>query len=343
MMKRTPVAVVISGLIWIACGAMSAPGQSLNIPAKTWGLSFGNSKEFTGLRFNFRDSRVRRISGINVTLWQPRRDNKDALVTGISIGTVPGGGRLRGVQLGLLGVAAERDIVGISLGLLGAGAGESITGINIGGLGIGAGENVKGLSLGGLGVGAGESLSGINIGGLGVGAGNNLKGFSFGGLGVGAGDNVKGITIGGLGAGAGKNMVGINIGGIGLGAGGRMTGINLAGIGAGAGEELKGLTMAGLAAGSVRVRGLVIAGGAVGGEDIKGAFLAGGCVFVPKGGKMSGLAVSPFNFVKGSQTGIAIGIVNYAWTVKGAQIGLVNIVRSNPRGLRILPVFNSSF
>jgi hypothetical protein len=304
-------AIIVSSFIIALSLSPFAAGQSLNIPAAKWGISFGNSKEFSGLRFNFRDSQVRKISGINVTLWQPRKDNKDALVTGISIGTIPSGGRLRGLQLGILGVGAERDIKGLTVGLLGAGAGEDITGINIGGLGIGAGEDVKGLN--------------------------------FGGLGVGAGKDVRGITIGGLGAGAGKSMVGLNIGGIGLGAGEKLSGISLAGIGAGAGDKLKGLAMAGFAAGAPRIRGIAVAGFAVGGQDIKGAFLSGGCVYVPKGGRMSGLAASPFNFIKGPQTGISIGIVNYAHSVKGVQVGLVNIVRDNPRYLRVLPVFNSSF
>ena len=126
-------------------------------------------------------------------------------------------------------------------------------------------------------------------------------------------------------------MIGLNIGGIGLGAGERLSGINLAGIGAGAGKELKGLTMAGIAAGAPRVRGLVMAGGVVGGQDLKGAFLSGICIYVPKDGRISGLAASPFNFIKGSQSGVSIGIVNYARSVDGVQIGIIsNIVRDNP-------------
>jgi len=314
-------------LFFLFAGSSPLSGQSLDIPSHRWGISFGNSKEFSGLRFNFRDSRVRRISGINVTLWQPRRDNKQAVVSGISLGVIPGGGKMTGLQVGLLAVAAETKLSGISIGLLGPGSGEDITGINIGGLGAGAGENVKGLSIGGLGVGAGEDIIGINIGGLGAGAGENMVG----------------LNVGGLGIGAGEDIIGINIGGIGVGAGGRVAGINIAGVGAGAGEELVGLTIAGFAAGSVKVRGLTIAGGAVGGQDIKGIHLAIGTVMVTKGGRMSGLAASAFNHIRGHQTGLALGIVNYAYRVRGLQIGLVNIVRDNPRGLKVLPVFNSSF
>ena len=77
----------------------SLRAQSLDIPSKRWGISFGNSPTFTGLRFNFRDSRVHRITGLNFTLWQPREDNKHSLVQGLSLGTIPGGGTLHGLQL----------------------------------------------------------------------------------------------------------------------------------------------------------------------------------------------------------------------------------------------------
>jgi hypothetical protein len=40
---------------------------------------------------------------------------------------------------------------------------------------------------------------------------------------------------------------------------------------------------------------------------------------------------------------VSIGIVNYAWRVRGIQIGVVNIVRDNPTPLKVLPVLNSSF
>jgi len=50
----------------------SLQAQSLNIPSENWGISFGNSKEFTGLRFNIQDDGVRKINGINVTFWKPK-------------------------------------------------------------------------------------------------------------------------------------------------------------------------------------------------------------------------------------------------------------------------------
>ena len=336
---------IAAGLILFLISAANQAlfGQSFDIPNKKWGLSFGNSSEFTGLRFNFRDSQVRHIRGINITLWQPRKDNKESVVDGISFGLIPGGGTLRGVQIGLLGVSAEKMMSGINLGALGVGCGGDVSGINIGGLGVGAGNDMIGINIGGLGMGAGKNLRGINIGGLGAGAGEDIIGVNIGGLGVGASRNAQGINIGGLGAGAGQDMIGINIGGLGLGAGRRLAGINISGFGAGAGQRLTGLTICGFAAGSTEVLGLTIGGFAVGGEFLKGIHLAGGMVHVVRGGQMVGFAASPFNYFRGSQNGLAIGIVNYAFRVKGVQIGLINFVRDNPKYLKVLPVMNTSF
>jgi len=330
-------------LFLIVAGNGALSGQSLDFPAKNWGISFGNSKEFSGLRFNFRDSRVQRISGINVTFWQPRKDNTEAIVRGLSLGVIPGGGYLSGIQIGLLGVASDKNLAGISIGGLGVGSGGDVIGINIGGLGAGAGETMSGLNLGGLGMGAGKNLVGINIGGLGAGAGEDLIGINIGGIGAGAGRNMKGLNIGGIGAGAGEDVQGITIGGIAAGAGENMTGLNIGGVAVGAGNRLVGVNVGGIAVGGKEVQGLNVAGIAVGGEVLKGIHLSSGTVLVTKNGRMVGFAASPFNYIRGNQTGLSIGIVNYAWSLRGVQLGLVNIVRDNPKGLKVLPVFNAGF
>ncbi|MGA2531598.1 MAG: hypothetical protein ABSG19_01035 [Candidatus Aminicenantales bacterium] len=175
--------------------------QSLDIPTGKWGISFGNSKDFTGLRFNFRDSRVSRVTGINVTLWNPRKDNKDSVIKGISLGLIPGGGEMTGLQLGLLGPGAEKSMTGVNIGLIGAGSGEDMTGINIGGVGVGAGNNMTGLNIGGIGVGSGKILKGITIAGIGAGAGEKLLGLIVTGVGAGA-PEVRGIAVSGAVVGA---------------------------------------------------------------------------------------------------------------------------------------------
>ncbi|MGB8952915.1 MAG: hypothetical protein WCC06_09675 [Candidatus Aminicenantales bacterium] len=301
----------ILGIFICLSGSAFIRGESLDFPSKKWGISFGNSKEFTGLRFNFRDSQVKCVNGINVTLWQARKDNGEASVNGLSLGLIAGAGRLNGIQLGLLGVAAEKKMAGLSLGLLGIGSGGDMVGVNIGGIGAGCGQNLIGLNIGGLGVGAGQDLRGINIGLLGAGAGRD----------------VAGINIGGLGIGAGRNLAGINIGG----------------LGAGAGEKLIGLTICGLGAGAPEVQGVTVGGLGVGGNILKGVQLALGTVRVENDGHMIGFSASAFNHIRGTQTGLTIGLVNYARRLKGVQIGLINIVRDNPKYMKILPILNANF
>ena len=53
--------------------------------------------------------------------------------------------------------------------------------------------------------------------------------------------------------------------------------------------------------------------------------------------------MSAYNRVEGPHTGLGIGVVNYAEELHGIQIGVVNIVRSNPSGLRVTPLINVGF
>lgn len=340
--------------------SISCFSQGFGIPSKKGGIGFGNLPIFTGLRFNYCDKNVKKISGINVTVWQPKQDSvQTGTVNGISIG-VPltmGTANKNGINLGLLGAGASKNISGINIGGLGIGAGENVTGINIGGLGMGSGGNVTGLNVGGLGAGSGKNVTGINIGGLGIGAGENLSGFSFGGLGAGSGGKVSGITIGGIGVGAGKDLSGISIGGIGVGSGGNVTGITIAGIGAGCGGELRGLVIAGVAAGAPKTKAIIIAP-AAGGQDVKGLMITpvwmkvgyvnrhnedGQEVREEKEGTIKGVSISAFNQIRGEQRGITLGVVNYTKKIHGIQFGLINIVKENPKGLRVLPILNFKF
>ena len=320
---------------------MNLSAQSLNIPSKHYGLSIGNSKEFTGVRFNFRDNHVKEINGLNFTLWKAGKQNTDAVVNGISLGIIPSAGYLKGIQLGIVGVAAEYEVKGISVGLLGAGSGKDLSGIGIGGLGIGSGGSLRGIFIGGLGAGAGGDVEGIVFGGLGAGAGGNMTGISIGVLGAGAGGDLNGIVVGGLGAGTGASASGILIGGLGVGTGEDMTGIVFGGLGAGCGRELNGIAIGGLGVGASIVRGLVFGGFGTGGQDVQGVLLSGFWNQISREGSLTGLSASAFNLIKGNQTGLSLGIVNYAWHLNGFQIGLINYVKDNPKFLRLLPIINA--
>jgi len=257
--------------------------QGVNIPSSGWGLSFGNSTRFNGIRFNIVDKDIEKINGINISFWGIKESSRQTgTVNGISIGLPAAWGTeyRNGINIGLVGVGAKKDIKGINLGLHGTGAGRNAIGVNFGALGTGAGENLVGLNLGGLGVGAGETLGGINVGGLGVGAGEHLKGISIAGLGTGAP---------------------------------KMTGLQVS-----------------LVSGGEQVRGTTIAPAYFRIENENASY-------------MKGLSVSAFNHIMGDQFGVAIGIFNYAWSVRGFQLGLLNHVKNNPKGLRWLPIFNTSF
>lgn len=336
----------------------TAFSQGVGVPTKHAGLGFGNLSKFTGIRFNFADKKVEKITGINTTVWQSKHEeDQSGIVNGLSLG-VPlamGHDEQNGLSLGILGVAAKKNLNGINIGGLGAGAGENVSGINVGGLGIGAGGNLTGVTIGGIGAGSGGNVTGFNFGGVGIGAGENLTGVTLAGVGMGAGGNVTGLSIAGVGLGAGENLSGISFALGGIGAGKKLTGITVAGIGVGAGEELKGIAAAVIGVGAPKVRGLAVAL-AVGGLDLKGIMIApayfrvgGGTrddengVKVEEEGVVSGLSVSAFNQIKGEQKGVALGILNYTKRIKGFQLGVINIVKENPKGLRVLPIFNTRF
>ena len=122
-----------------------------------------------------------------------------------------------------------------------------------------------------------------------------------------------------------------------------MTGLNIGGLGVGAGEMLQGITIGGLGAGSENIQGITIGGLGAGGKHITGVTAAIGTVIIDDNGTYTGFNLSAFNYIKGTQTGLSIGIVNYAHQLKGIQIGLVNYVRDNPEYLKVLPIINANF
>lgn len=340
--------------------------QGLGIPSKRGGIGFGNLTKFTGIRFNYKDKNVDRINGINVTIWQNElEEEQTGTMTGIALGLplAMGVENQRGISIGIGGAGATRTISGINIGGLGVGAGEKASGLNIGGLGVGAGDQLAGITIGGLGAGAGGDIKGITLGGLGVGAGGNLTGFTFGGLGIGAGESIRGINVGGLGVGAAENISGISASLLGIGAGEKIRGITIAGIGMGAGDQIQGIAIAGVGMGSETIKALAVTP-VLGAVSVTGFILAP--VYMQVGytskhqrlgdselgdstitelteGMFKGLSVSAYNNIKGDQVGVTLGIVNRTHSIRGVQFGLINIVKENPRGLRVLPIFNTRF
>lgn len=315
---------------------------SLDLTVHDFGIGIGNSKHIDGLRLNFRDVAPYTVHGISLTMWSPAKNAGGGDVTGLALGLpLAAAKRLRGIGLGV-GVGADEALDGIGVGVLGIGSGGALRGVFIGGLGAGTGGDVLGIGLGGLGIGAGRDVYGIMLGGLGGGAGRDVTGIAAGGLGVGAGRNVTGIVFGGLGAGAGGDVTGIAIGGLGVGAGGRIRGLVVGGLGAGAGEEIDGVALAIVGVGAPRIRG-VTASLAAGGADVTGLVAAPAYFMIDEGGTFRGVSISAFNRIRGEQRGLVIGIVNYAESLHGVQVGLVNWAGNNPSGLKLLPIANAHF
>lgn len=299
--------------------AEAAPTEapwSLDLTLHDFGIGVGNTRHVDGLRLNYRDRAPYVVHGLSVTMWTPappakmRGHAEDGLgdVTGLLLGLPLGSaGRLQGIGVGLAGVGTGGDFDGLGAGLVG----------------VGAGGRLRGIFLSGVGVGAGEGATGALVSLVGVGAGGDVNGLLLAGVGAGAGGDVNGILVAGLGAGAG----------------GRLRGLSFALLGLGAGEGIDGIALAGLGVGAPELRG-VAAALAVGGVDLTGLFVAPAYLHVEPEGRMTGISVSAYNHIQGEQRGLAIGIFNYAASLQGVQLGVLNYAGNNRPGLRWLPIAN---
>jgi hypothetical protein len=72
---------------------------------------------------------------------------------------------------------------------------------------------------------------------------------------------------------------------------------------------------------------------------VTGLGIAGGYMRIEEG-SLRGVSVSGFNDIRGTQRGLTIGLVRYAQTLHGVQLGLVNIAGNNPPAAIILPGLN---
>jgi hypothetical protein len=175
-------------------------GKALNFPFKKYGISIGNSYEFTGVRINLIDIKVKRINGLNVTFWLKNHQNNSSTLNGINAGVFPYGGSMQLINLGILGVGTEpNNLNGLSLGGL---------------LVIGAGGNINGLSVSGINTGAEgkeSKISGIAISGLSIWAGKAINGLAIGGLGVWCVGDINGITSSLAYLSAKKNFKGLGV------------------------------------------------------------------------------------------------------------------------------------
>ena len=314
--------------------ALSA--QVIDLTIHDVGIAIGDKPRMTGLRINYRDRRLEQITGVNATIWSPY-EPATGVVRGIALGLpVTGAKRIEGLALAAAGVGAEESITGIGIAPIGLGAGGELRGIMLGGIGVGSGGGLTGVGVGLIGVGGGGPMTGLMIGGIGVGGGGDVKGISAALIGVGSGGSIHGLTIGGIGVGAGGSLTGVNLGGIGVGSGGNVTGISIAGIGVGAGGTLRGLSIGGVGVGAPRLEGVALTGFGAGAKDAQAIVIAPGYFRIDRDGDFHGASASVYNRVLGKQSGLSIGVLNYARELNGVQLGLINVSDNGGRR-RILP------
>jgi hypothetical protein len=190
---------LINGSYLLSAQDALANGKALNIPFKKYGISVGNSYEFTGIRVNFADKNVKRINGLNVTFWLKKFQNYSSSVNGISIGVTPTGGSMQPINLGVLGLGTSP---------------KNLSGVSLGGLIIGSGGNINGLSMSGLMTmadGATSAISGISISGIGISAEKGINGLAIGGLGIGSSGEINGIAACLAYLSCKKNLTGIGV------------------------------------------------------------------------------------------------------------------------------------
>jgi hypothetical protein len=89
-----------------------------------------------------------------------------------------------------------------------------------------------------------------------------------------------------------------------------------------------------------RLQGIHVAGLRVLAPEITGLAVGG---LLVNSRDFTGLSIAAVNTVWGRQTGVSIGLFNYAESLEGVQIGILNHVPTNPPALRWLPLLNARF
>jgi hypothetical protein len=322
--------------------------ESLDIAVAGYGLSIGNSKRFTGLRINAVDADVERITGVNLTLWNPR-PNPEAAYNGLALGLIgTKAARIDGIALGGIGVNARQNLRGLAAGTLGVGAGR-LTGVAAGLITVDIKDRVRGIVLSGFWTGACKQLDGLAIS-PGIANAANIRGATLG-LIAGAEQDLTGVSLA-LGGFYAARLRGLAVGGFGGGAE-KLRGVSIGGLFV-ASTDLQGIACSLGGIGGKRLDGIVLAGLGLGAsERIRGVAIGGLLSFAPEvtglsAGALNGLYIDrvdleDFLHVRLANerfTGLSIGLVNYTARLKGVQLGLLNYAGNNPRWLRLLPLVN---
>lgn len=271
-------------------------GAALRLTVGDVGLGIGHVPRITGLRINWADRRLERVTGINLTLWRPAGRRTEGAVggtiRGAALGLTPRAGRIQGLGIGLGGVVGEDALDGIHLAGAVPASGGAHRGLAVGGIAVIGGEELVGAHVSGLATVTGGAGLGVQAAGASVVAGERLAGLQLAGLAVVGGTHMRGVQVGGLATVAGEDLYGIQLGGLATLGGEELRGAQASGLAVVSGEGMRGIQAAGAAVvGGGVVRGLQIGGLAVvGGDGLDGLQVGG--LAVASGCRVRGLQAS---------------------------------------------------
>lgn len=200
-----------------------------------------------------------------------------------------------------------------------------------------------------------ESLDGVEVGGLLNRVEKDAKGAQFAGVGNVVGGNVNGLQMSGVFNEAKGNVKGAQLSSIFNATTDTVTGTQMSGIFNRAGS-VKGAQFAGIYSevkndhSGLQASGIFNRSEGKAGYQLAGIFnhseaetsvqLAG---FTNKGGTIKVLQVSPFLNIAKEVRGVQFGLINWADTVSGASIGLLNFVRKGYNRIEIGSSFTTDF
>jgi hypothetical protein len=196
----------------------------------------------------------------------------------------------------------------------------------------------------------------VSVSGLATVCGGDLNGIALSGLANVTSGTIRGLTLSGLGTVGGDGIAGITLTGGAVLSEGGLRGITAGVIGTISSDtfEEEGLQFHGIQAESARwltlhaidvditddLKGYALGGIRVNAGEIVGVASSAGLV---RARHLRGFSHALVNICDETQTGLTVGIVNFAEELHGVQIGLINIARNNRAGLRVLPIVNAHF
>lgn len=280
----------------------------------------------SGVRLSFRDQGYEVVSGVNLTVWRPPVASSRGRVTGVALGVpTTGTSHLTGIGIGLLGVTGSHALRGLAVAGLGVTAAR-LDGLTITGLGLYVDDYQRGISINGGLTGGSGSLYGLSVSGIGPSVGGSVNGLHVAGVGVRAKQGIAGITMSTIGIISAANVSGITVSGGLIHAAERLRG----------GQAAGGLIIAS------KIQGLTLAP-VVMQQSGTGLIVAPGYLSSGRNGTLTGVSLSLVNHVRGRQRGLTIGLFNFARSLQGIQVGLLNYAGNNPPLLRVLPGLNFKF